>query len=404
MNHVCNIFREPSAGCTQQEYADLLSRVSVKSVFDTWQWIEVAYRHLPADVEPIFVTCRDGDGRLVGALPLKLETRRMWGASFRTLYFVQDPLGDQMIIPGDPGILPLLIRCVQTQGPAFDALQLNEIRISSVNSPVAEFNVTDTEAAGLIRTEIRRTPVVEFAGCSSSEHSAGYTKRMAGHLRRSRKKIAPYDPEISITSITPSDVPALLHDLKEVEDDSWKGDGQIGIFSTPERISLFKNLSEELARSGYLMIGTIRVNGEVITYRYGFLFENVFYDYNIAYKKSYSHLGVGRLLLDEMILACADRKCAAFDGSRTAQNTTNLLAERDVVWVPHERWMAFSPSLMGFYAQFIHRAAKPVGRHLRWRVKNWQAMAHSLFQRRNSGKPHEKKTSSQSRRVNRDAA
>ena len=367
----CSVSASPLAACERSEYEALLGACPQKTIFDTWPWVHGSYVALREDETPVFVTCRDRQGRLVGCLPLKLTTEVFLGLKLRTLRLVQYPLGDQMSIIADPSVpqaADALFGYLSGLRGLFDFVCLDEIRRGS-NSTRQSFETPQTGSPARWYCSVQReTPVAPLTGKTRQTLQAGYPKSLKRRLKRCRNKIAPYAPQVEFCVVEPERVTGLLQEIKSVEDESWKGSDGLGVFTDGERYDLMRNISQGLAAAGELVIGTIRIDGEIATYRYGFLLDGVFYDYNLAYRQKFANLGAGRLLLDEMILEAADRGLRAVDASRTSRDTTNLLAERDVVWVPHERWMYFAPTVPGALALAKFVLAKPLARFVRDRI------------------------------------
>src|SRR5690606_13681812 len=105
-----------------------------------------------------------------------------------------------------------------------------------------------------------------------------------------------------IRRVTPdaTSIDALLERLAAVEERSWKGQEEVGIFSHPRRRWMYEAFSA-LAAEGLVRVVMLEHQGRCINYRLGLLHKGRLYDYNLAFLPEYAELSGGRLLLDEWI-------------------------------------------------------------------------------------------------------
>src|SRR5690606_19229856 len=119
-------------------------------------------------------------------------------------------------------------------------------------------------------------------------------------LRRARKRSDACGAQIRRIVPEASTVGSLLNSLAEVEQASWKGQEEVGIFSGPRRRWMIQAFSA-LAAEGLVRVVLLEHEGRCISYRLGLLHQGRLYDYNLAFLPDYAELGSGRLLLDEWI-------------------------------------------------------------------------------------------------------
>lgn len=355
------LFDSFSEGISGAEYRDLLSRSDTHTVFNEWPWVSAAYRHLHKPWRPLVLTVRDSQGRLIACLTLKYGLEWRYGMLVRTLRWVQHPLGDRMGIPCDrSSVLPVteILRVLRRHGPGFDVLELDELYDAD------QIGALHYAAAGMLPMNCLRlqrlTPIVHIDGWSLAEIEAAYPQNLKRKLRRCRNKLARYDHKIRFDCVVSEQVDSLLALLRDAETASWKGEEGVGIFSTPASFAFFLDVSRAFAKAGQLAVGEIWVNGELASYRFGFIRNRVFFDYNLAYTPKYKHLGAGRLLLDEIVLECARRGLAAIDGSRTSMNTSNLLIERSDDRIAHYCWTHCRPTPSGIGVWMVLKFLRPL--------------------------------------------
>src|SRR5690348_17177674 len=82
--------RDPAAfAALREDWGELMTR-SRAGIFNAWEWLYPWYRRISPEAELRILTARDRTGRLLGLLPLKLETRRVLGRSVRKLSLLGD--------------------------------------------------------------------------------------------------------------------------------------------------------------------------------------------------------------------------------------------------------------------------------------------------------------------------
>jgi CelD/BcsL family acetyltransferase involved in cellulose biosynthesis len=185
-------------------------------------------------------------------------------------------------------------------------------------------------------------------------------------LRRARKRLA----EAGTASYErirpgPEQVPALLATIQAVEEASWKGRRGVGIFSTESNRRFFAALAERLASRSQLEIWLMRLDGQVISYRFAFLLENTFYDYNLAFLPEFDRLSPGRVLLDEIVAACARDGLAAVDASRASLRSGHILRDWTDEYVDHHQLWIFNRGIRAHLLRGVRFGLKPIVKRLR---------------------------------------
>lgn len=360
-----NVFKDFSSSLKKSVYQELLSRSDAHTVFNEWAWVAASYRHLPADWQALIITVQDDTGLMVACFTLKYGIERRYAVSVRAIRSVQHPLADRIGIPCDRRYqlpLPELVQTLSQHGYRYDVLELDEL-YDAAQLEICRKVTRASSKPGCLQLQ-RLTPVVAFAGKSVAEIEAGYPQNLRRKLRRCRNKLANYQHAIRFYTVASADVDHVLEELRIAETASWKGEEGVGIFSNQAKFEFFLDLSRELALTGQLAVGEIRVNGELASYRYGFICNRVFYDYNLAYTPEYRHLGAGRLLLDEIIRQCASQGFDAVDGSRTQMDTSNLLVERSEARIAHYCWTYCRITPAGIWVAIVLKLLRPLRKQL----------------------------------------
>jgi CelD/BcsL family acetyltransferase involved in cellulose biosynthesis len=347
---------------------DLLARVSEPTVFIGWDWLSTAARHLVAPERAILVETLMREGRLAGCLPMTIGPERVHGIPIRSLRLLGDPLADRIPLPvaaDDPDSLKGLLDGLVDGRVRFDAAILGELPDNPMfRSAVEAWSANRGVAAHWQLCS--RTPVLRFGCRDQQELESGYSASLKTRLRRSRKKLD-IAGRVALEQHRPAShqVDELLASIKAVEDASWKGHASVGIFSTPARQAFFRELSHRLAVKQQLEIWLLRLDDRIISYRYGFYFDNVFLDYNLAYLPEYQKFGPGRILLNEIIRASFAQARRAVDASRASLDRSHLLEDWPHEVIAHHRLWIFGSTLRGLALRATICSGKPIFHGLR---------------------------------------
>ena len=363
-------FDNVSSAVTPVEYDGLIERVPGATVFNSWPWVTACSDHLLSNEAISVLTIRSRDETLIAIALTVVKIENLYGIRTKVARFVGVPYGDRFSLLVDPKIdklMPVFLDNLINHAPdSWDYFVWNEYLEDAEIDPKIESWAKGSHPR-FYKIATSHCPVLPLSTLTREEMEKSYSKNMKTRLRRGRKKLqAAGDVEITHYRPDENKVAALLDEIRAVEERSWKGEDGVGIFSRGS-FAFFKDVSQRLAKRQLLDVAEIRINGELATYRYGFCYRGGFLDYNLAFLPEYKKIGLGRILLDEIILSALDNGYSALDGSRVGVNSRHLLFERTEKTVRHLRWYWYSNSFKGLCIQFIIEFAKPMGR--KWRDK-----------------------------------
>jgi CelD/BcsL family acetyltransferase involved in cellulose biosynthesis len=110
------------------------------------------------------------------------------------------------------------------------------------------------------------------------------------------------------------DVETLMRRGFAVEDRSWKGDAQTSILKNKEAYDYYIAEAETLAESQLLEIAFIELDGEPITFHYGWNSKGVRYSVKIGYDQRFSKFGPGQQQCMQILAhAHQDPHCSLYD-------------------------------------------------------------------------------------------
>ncbi len=127
-----------------------------------------------------------------------------------------------------------------------------------------------------------------------------------GHRRRIKRalKAAESTGELSLsikTQFEPDEVSPWLKRGFEVEDRNWKGRNGTSILKTEGMPEYFQKQAEELAANGQLQISFLELDGEPMSFEYGWNAKGVYHSFKVGYDENFKSHSPGMLLLHEII-------------------------------------------------------------------------------------------------------
>ncbi|WP_139229772.1 GNAT family N-acetyltransferase [Litoreibacter janthinus] len=304
-----------------------------------------------------------GDGVCI---PFELIDTRVRGISTRVLRVLGDPMADQFFVTQATGVSWSELMEGLSRAPTCDMIVLSELQEMPPDQTASDRGCGKAGFAALWR-QCGNAPVVVLNQGGKALEFSDYSSTLRNRLKRGRKKMtAAGDMQVAHYLPTPEEVDDLLATLKSIEDDSWKGDEDTGLFRD-DRLDFVRDISEGLAAKGELEIYIMSLDGTAISYRYGFRHEGRFLDYNLAYREAFSALSPGRILLDEIVKTSQVEGLEAVDASRGSMIRPHILADWPSDIRPHYRLTLYRPTIRGRLLHFLETRAKPLAQKLRSR-------------------------------------
>ena len=337
------------------------------TVFCTSVWLLPA-AHLLCDRRALMVLCIRGDNRVLALLPLTWGIELIAGMPVRTLRHLGYPWSDRiclLLADDSPAVSAALIQGLTHCPQPWDLVALDELRENDVRTIVG--HVTLKHA--LIRTRIRhcaRSPILPVGGASFTELAQRYPRSLRTRINRARKKQAAAGRiEVRRVAPTPDSCAAIISALAAVEDASWKGDQGLGIFSVGQRRDFFAAVSHGLSAVDGLDVWEMRLDGQLIAYRWQPRFRGAILDYNFAHLPQYDGLSPGRVLLDDTIQAAATRGLDRVDASRGSLQRPHLLADWTTEYLDHYTLWLTNGTVRGVLLYLLATHVNPWWQRLR---------------------------------------
>lgn len=348
---------------TQDERMEYFKHITCPHPFASWEWMEVYAGYAVKNQSQLRLLSIYRDKELIALIPFQLRTEMQLGMRLRTLRLLGDPLADLYSFPRcDAPFMHTLLNALYSKPPIWDVVILSELTPDAYGDSLLR-QCIDESARPWHRRHASRSPILNVP--RQTEHPPTYSKSLGTRLKRARAKLANAgQAHFRQISPRPHEVDRHMYIIKSIEDASWKGRSSQGICSTTVKYTFFRELAYRFAQNGWLDIWYLELNNQVISYRFGFRHNKVFYDYNLAYLPEFAHLSPGRVLLDEIILRAPQHQLERIDASRGSLHDPHLLTDWSKQYRDHFRWWLFMPTLSGKTLALMLNTIRPIARRI----------------------------------------
>ena len=330
-----------------QAYAQLCERLPHTTPFNHLAWLLAAEHHLESDQQLHVLLGWSGD-QLLLCLPLVTFHESHFGVAWRTLRHLGYPMSDR-----------LALLCLLDEQGLTQALEAIRRHLPHTVLQLNEFTTDANTQRCMAHWARMSSSHHRHLSCRAPYHHLESPQEPHRNVRYKLRKARRRSEEIGavIRRVTPdaASVGDLLDRLAAVEEHSWKGQEEVGIFCEP-RNHWMREAFSTLAVTGLMRVVMLEHEGRCISYRIGLLHNGRLYDYNLAFLPDYADLSGGRLLLDEWIKWGAEEGWQWIDASRISRSgSTHQLHERMSGQVEHLRWSFYSWRPSGILLGLAHR-------------------------------------------------
>lgn len=354
-------------GANGERLNELLSRVK-HSIFNDWPWLVANIEYLAKKQRKIYIlTAQSLDGRIHAIIPFYCEKTSFGIFTINYLRIIGAPLTDRVYwlqdfqhLEGISWFFDALTTC-----PAhWDMVKLEELCLQDYQIDLFKDSVKLSRMQ--LQTELTTcAPILHLKQQNYSELIGNTSKAQQTRQKRARKKLQQAGSyEFKRILPAPNEVQGLIATIKRIEDSSWKGDQGVGIFSTPEKEKLFTRFSLLLAEKNQLELSFIYLDGAPISYRFGFYYQNGFWDYNLAYLPDFHHLSPGRILLEDIIASSLELGYEFVDSSRSSMKTPHLLSEWTDCVIKHFNITIYNRNPKAVTFSFLKTVVIPIAKRL----------------------------------------
>lgn len=285
------------------------------AVFNSWEWLYPWYGRLGREESLRILAARDAKGKLLGLLPLALQSRKVLGVPLRRLHFLaDDSVGsdylDMVCAPDNrPEVAHAFAAELKAAKDNWDVLELSELPADSPSIPLLrdafrkDFHVVIEERYRCPYERMARVPFDAFLA---------RTARKDNYLRRRRWLERQEGFSIEKTE-APERVPVALSEFFSLHRSRWQSDGGSQGVVGPEMESFHREAAALLAEEKKLRLYTMKLGKQPVASVYALMHRGKFYYYQSGYHPDWSSKSVGLVLVGETFKDCCESGFTEYD-------------------------------------------------------------------------------------------
>lgn len=372
------IVRDTSSfAALRTEWAELLDK-SEAGVFNSWEWLYSWHRRIGHEYSLYIFTARNGQGKLVGVMPLCMEQRRALGHTVRRLAFLGETevCGDFLDMVAQPEQHAEVVRAfaafLQEEQGAWDVLDLADIDSQSPTVALLQSSF----AGPSYKTELRPgevCPRITFAEDATFDSFIRLSGRRENYMRR--RKWLEKQPGFSIDRAEdPVSLAVPFSEFLRLHSLRWAEDGGSDGIRGPEVEAFHRDATLLLAERKKLQLFTMRIEGKAVATLYGLRHGDTFSYYQAGRDPDWNSKSVGMVLLAETFKMCIESGVIVYDFLRGEEaykmdwsnNERHLVGLRILSHGGSGKWLEREEDLSKSARQVAERLMSPA---LKERVK-----------------------------------
>jgi CelD/BcsL family acetyltransferase involved in cellulose biosynthesis len=374
---------QDEAGFSRLEpvWDSLLRRSTCSSFFQSYVWVRQWWKCFGnAGHSQLCILTFSEDGQILAIGPLMVMKRVVYGMKLRVLRFIgtssthtsrRGPLDRLLAVDNSLGWsdrCDFIVRDAINFDKVMDVFwshlmrwkdwDIVDLREIDGRSPLLTYlhkkDLPDSRYRSVERT-MNPSYWVPLNGTFGQYHASlsRWTKKA---LRLSEKRIMhSYQPAYRIAA-TPEQVESILPVIQEVEQRSWKGQLNIGVFSTARNEQFHRSVALNLARKRAVEIHYLQLDDTPVAYFYNFVFNNIEYLQNTAYDSDFRHLSPSLYLAFRVVENAFERGLQGLDFCRTASFFKRRFKPTEI---PRVWWTLYSRRIAPYVQYLAEFKAKP---------------------------------------------
>ena len=281
-------------------------------LFNSFEWLGSWWEAYSTPENSLLVLLCRKDHDLIALAPFYLTTARYYGLPRRMIQFIatgNSDRGDIIYLKDlDEHFFEEMLEYLSAQ-VKWDVLSLREI---PENSPLIiwanKYSMAHVEKDS-------DCPYIPFdKGVTVESFRLGVSKKLRREFSNMFNRLKKEGEHKFVHRMLQAPDDPLLVKLKEIEQQSSKASGDIHLVFSPQKNFLFQQLLlKNLFPKVKVMLTSIELNREIVSYLYGFIFRDVYHAYNMAYLPEYARFSPGKLNMQEAIDECIRMNLKEFD-------------------------------------------------------------------------------------------
>jgi len=309
---ITQVYTDPATfDILKPEWNALLERSASRSIFLTWEWQALWWKHL-GEGDLHLLTLRDDAGRLAGIAPLCRVSSQAGEHIFRWVGCVD--VSDYLDVIAAPEHESALYRAIldyltMPDAPTWNYVDLCNIRETS-HTPTALVQMA-VELGLYARMAVQEICPVIALPSDWEEYLNSLDKKQRHEIRRKMRRI---ESEAETRWWFAKDTATIDADIGEFIRLHRKSNPEKDAFMDEQMVGFFREMCRMAFDSGWLDLAFIEVNGVVTASMLNFDYDNQILVYNSGYDPAqYATLSPGIVLLSYCIRDAIETGHARFD-------------------------------------------------------------------------------------------
>ncbi|MFQ3534613.1 MAG: GNAT family N-acetyltransferase [Aggregatilineales bacterium] len=307
----------------QTEWETLQAHSANRCLYNSWEWVNLAWQHLAQGNELWLLTARDTHGALIGATALLQHPFvPVRGMKWRQISFLAAQIAcDHLDFVCAPGaelvVAQAFLARLFAERRRWDRLHLASLPEGSPTLQALE-PYRDPEQ-GQLQPEI--CPYISLPSDWETYYNTMLGERRRKNYRRDQRRFTEaFGEDWACQRVTsPDDLPAALEDLVRLHQAKWEAQGQQGAFGTPQLKAFHRAVSERFLARGWLRLYRLVIKGETVAVEYGYAYRGRYYFFIGGWDERFTEYSLGHMMTGLLIREAIAEGLSVFDMHRGNQ-------------------------------------------------------------------------------------
>lgn len=292
-----------------EEWNSLLAKCPKAAIFQTWEWINSCMKNF-GRMKRFVVLCIRNDGDLAAIAPMEITL--MYGLPFRRLQFIGAGVSDYMDFILAEGFedqsLKAIFDWIEANSSRWDLLDLQQI---SEGSSTLEFCKQDAGWYGeaILGEQCPYLPLAE----NWDAMLAVFGKKMRWNLGYYERLMRRDFESVEISVLGEDEIAEGMAAFFDLHTKRWRKRWLPGMLADSGRQKFHKEIAAECIKNGALKLHALRVNGQIRSILYCYMFNGRYYYYLGGFDPELSKYSLGTVLTGHAVRGAVDNGCIEFD-------------------------------------------------------------------------------------------
>lgn len=321
----------------RERWKDVLRRCD-HSVFSTWEWLSIWWKHFRKDKRLILLLAEDNDN-ILGISPLMYSVHKMFGLRIGKIEFLGTPASDYsdfiLAEKGEECIKRFMDYVLNSLSEEWDCIELTQI------PETAEFLMYLNRISGnarLVPIRVFRHPLLFSFNLFVGKENAKLVQRRVlcecpyipltksfdtffnrlprkfrKELRRNRRRLQEKYKVGFEDFSKPESCKEGMKRMFDLHQKRWTAKGWPGIFADQKVRDFHLDVARSFSEKGWLSLDSLLAKGKDVASLYGFRYKSKLYAYLSGIDPAYHRYSVGNLLYLHILENCIKDEFTEFD-------------------------------------------------------------------------------------------